>query len=222
MTTPKLSLSLFNCALLILFICWLVYAIEINFDLNFNKHGIYPGEWSGLLGVFFSPFIHGDAKHLLNNSMPLLVLFPLALYFYPFIRYRLLFLGILFSGLFTWFFGRPSYHIGLSGFIYVLFGFLTLSGLFRKQYRLIAVSFVVIFFYGQMLWYVFPVKEGISWEGHLGGFLVGCVYAFVYRDKKAIYKNDLPIEDEPIDFYFGKNGELIDLNPPEENVGEDL
>ena len=63
-----------------------------------------------------------------------------------------------------------------------------------------------------MLWYVFPVKEGISWEGHLGGFLVGCVYAFAHRNKKALYKNDLPIQDEPIDFYIGKNGELIDLN----------
>jgi hypothetical protein len=33
-----------------------------------------------------------------------------------------------------------------------------------------------------MIWYILPIKEEISWEGHLSGFLVGIIFAFIYRN----------------------------------------
>ena len=77
---------------------------------------------------------------------------------------------------------RKSYHIGASGIIYLLFSFIFFSGIIRKNYRLVAVSLMVIFLYGSMVWYVLPVKESVSWEGHLSGFISGLAMAFIYRD----------------------------------------
>jgi len=86
---------------------------------------------------------------------------------------KVLLFGILFSGLITWVIGRPSYHIGASGIIYLLASFIFFKGIFTKHYRLVALSLVVVFIYGSLLWYIFPMENGISWEGHLGGFLSG-------------------------------------------------
>ena len=160
---------------------WLVYWFEVKNGFNFNSFGIFPRTLKGLRGVLFSPFIHGDIKHLYHNSIPLFVLFFCLLYFYNNVALKVFLYGVLLTGLFTWIIARPSYHIGASGIVYLLFSFIFFSGIIRKNFRLVAVSLMVIFLYGGMVWYVLPVKEGISWEGHLSGFLVGLVFAFVYR-----------------------------------------
>jgi hypothetical protein len=48
---------------------------------------------------------------------------------------------------------------------------------------LIALSLVVAFIYGSMIWHIFPwsVEDTISWEGHLAGGLVGIVLSVCYR-----------------------------------------
>ena len=43
------------------------------------------------------------------------------------------------------------------------------------------LSLLVVFLYGSLVWGVFPVKEGISWEGHLWGAVIGFVLAIFYR-----------------------------------------
>jgi hypothetical protein len=32
-----------------------------------------------------------------------------------------------------------------------------------------------------MLWYIFPVKEKMSWEGHLSGFITGFIFALIFN-----------------------------------------
>jgi len=162
---------------------WIVFWFEMKYGYNFNKYGIYPRTFKGLRGIVFSPFIHGDIKHLYHNSIPLFVLLLALVYFYRRIALKVLIYGALISGFLTWLFARNSYHIGASGIIYLLFSFLFFSGVFRKNSRLIAVALVVIFLYGSMIWYILPVKEGVSWEGHLFGFLIGLTFAFIYRKK---------------------------------------
>ncbi len=160
---------------------WVVYWVELNYDLYFVKYGIYPRTLKGLRGVVFSPFIHGSLKHLFNNSIPLFILLTSLFYFYRRIAFKVLIYGTLIGGVMTWGIARESYHIGASGIVYLLFSFILFSGLIRKYFRLIAVSLIVIFLYGGMIWYILPMKEEISWEGHLSGFLVGLVFAFIYR-----------------------------------------
>lgn len=161
---------------------WLVYWFEVKFGFNFNEFGVFPRTLSGLRGILFSPFIHGDIKHLYHNSAPLFVLLFSLLYFYKDIAWKVFIYGTLLTGLLTWFIARRSYHIGASGIIYLLFSFIFFSGVIRKNYRLIAVSLMVIFLYGSMVWYLLPVKESVSWEGHLSGFLVGLSFAVFYKN----------------------------------------
>ncbi len=194
---------------------WIVFWFEMKYGYNFNKYGIYPRTFKGLRGIVFSPFIHGDIKHLYHNSIPLFVLLLALVYFYRSIALKILIYGALISGFLTWIFARNSYHIGASGIIYLLFSFLFFSGVFRKNSRLIAVALAVIFVYGSMIWYILPVKEGVSWEGHLFGFLIGLTFAFIYR-KKGLQKFKYPWEKEnyqPDDFdmMFDEEG---NFNPP--------
>ena len=192
---------------------WLVYWFEVKNGFNFNYFGIFPRTLKGLRGVLFSPFIHGDIKHLYHNSIPLFVLFFCLLYFYKNVALKVFLYGVLLTGLFTWIIARPSYHIGASGIVYLLFSFIFFSGIIRKNFRLVAVSLMVIFLYGGMVWYVLPVKEGISWEGHLSGFLVGLVFAFVYRSSgPQMHKYDWEKENyEPdaFDQRFDENGNFV-------------
>jgi len=190
-------------------IIWLVYLFEIYFGFNFNKFGVFPRTLKGLRGVFLTHFIHGDTKHLFNNSIPLFVLMSGILYFYREVALKELICGAFFTGFFTWLIARESYHIGASGIIYLLFSFILFSGILRKQYRLMAFSFIVIFLYGSMVWYVLPIKEGMSWEGHLSGFLVGFFFAVFYRNR-GIVEEEFQFSPSEIDFYFDENGNLVE------------
>ena len=204
------------------FSIWLVYWIEIKFGYNFTRLGIHPLKIEGLKGVLFSPFIHSNTSHLFNNSVPLGVLLAAIFFFYNKIALRILFLGTVFTGIFTWILATKSYHIGASGVVYMLFSFIFFSGIIRKHYRLIALSLIVIFLYGGMIWYIFPIKAQMSWEGHLSGFLVGLVLAILYR-KVGPLKKEYVYKETEFDALFDEDGnfappivinedELDDLN----------
>lgn len=180
---------------------WLIYYLEIKFEINFNRYGIYPQTLTGLRGIIFSPFLHSSIEHLFSNSIPLLVMLASLYYFYEGIATKVLLWGIFLTGLLTWSFARPSYHIGASGVVYFLVSFIFFSGVFRKYYRLAAVSLIVVFLYGSTVWYIFPVEEKISWEGHLSGFLIGFIFAFIFK------KNG----PQPEKFVFSHNPEFDEL-----------
>ncbi len=191
--------------LLLLSILWFVKLIEFSFDLSFASYGVNPLHWKGLQGVFFSPFIHGSFDHLYHNSIPLLVLTWALFYFYHRISWKVFFMIWLFSGIGTWLFGRPSYHIGASGVIYGLFTFLFFSGVFRKNIRLMALSMLVIFLYGSMVWGIFPgfsPEKNISWEGHSAGAISGFILAFFYRKEKAFEEVVEEEEEEDNDRFY--------------------
>jgi len=189
---------------------WIVFLIESKYNLYLTKYGLYPQTVKGLRGIVFSPFIHSGLKHLFNNSVPLFILMSALFYFYRQIAFKVLIYGALLSGLITWVIARPSYHIGASGIVYLLFSFVLFSGMIRKYYRLIAVSLIVIFLYGSMIWYILPIKEGVSWEGHLSGFLVGILFAIIYRkhgpQPAKYYWEDESLDDE--DYFLIENEHL--------------
>lgn len=200
---------------------WLIFWAEVRFGFRLNDLGVYPRTLSGLKGVIFSPFIHSSMEHLYHNSIPLLVLSMALFYFYRPIAWKVLVYGILLSGILTWLIARPAYHIGASGVIYVLMSFIFFKGVFAKYFRLVALSLLVVFLYGSMIWYVFPVKEQMSWEGHLSGLITGLLFAVIFR--KSIAKpfkyewerEDYNEEDDPFLKHFDENGNFI------ENISEE-
>ena len=177
----KFSNGVLMAPLIAVLAIWSIYWCELLLKVNFNDYGIYPRTMAGLRGIVFGPLIHGSLSHLFNNTLPLAFLLASLFYFYRNIAWRILGWGILLTGLITWAIARPSYHIGASGVIYLLASFVFFKGIFTRHYRLVAVSLVVVFLYGGMVWYIFPVKEGMSWEGHLAGSISGLILASVFK-----------------------------------------
>ncbi|WP_190809639.1 rhomboid family intramembrane serine protease [Flagellimonas sp. S3867] len=218
----KFSNGVLMAPLLAILSIWTVFWLELQFGTNFNEYGINPREIIGLRGIAFSPFIHGSLEHLYNNTIPLAVLISFLFYFYRSVALKTLVWGILISGILTWMIGRPSYHIGASGVIYVLASFIFFKGVFAKHFRLVALSLVVVFIYGSMIWYIFPIEEGISWEGHLSGFMTGLVLALMLKVKVPRHKKyhweqeDYNEENDPFLKHFDENGNFIE-GPPKES-----
>jgi membrane associated rhomboid family serine protease len=76
---------------------------------------------------------------------------------------------------------REAYHIGASGLVYGLVTFLFFSGVFRKDASSVALSLIVIFLYGGMLYGLIPNNSGISYESHIVGAIIGILIAFYFR-----------------------------------------
>ncbi|TDT47050.1 membrane associated rhomboid family serine protease [Maribacter spongiicola] len=222
----KFSNKVIAIPLLAMILIWGVYWVELSLGVNFNEFGIMPRTLLGLRGVVFSPFIHGSLEHLYNNTISLAILLSALWYFYRDVAWKVVLYGILLSGFLTWMIGRTSYHIGVSGLIYVLASFIFFKGIFSSYFRLVALSLIVVFIYGSMLWYIFPVKEGMSWEGHLGGFLTGLFLAKVVKaripptKKYEWEKEDFKEEDDLFLQYFDENGNFREL-PTEEDTDEE-
>ena len=200
-TEKKKILSTLFIPFLFLLLMWLVKVIEVNFQISLVSYGIFPQTIDGLKGILFSPFIHKDFTHLINNSYPILILGGMLFAIYRKIAIQLFVWLYFIAGFWLWIIGRPSFHIGASGFIYALASFLLVSGIIRKNPRLTAVSMLVIFLYGSMIWGLLPTKGAISWEGHLSGFIAGILVAIFYRKegpkpKKYQWEIDEEIEEK--------------------------
>ena len=187
---------------------WMIFFIDHFFNFDLNRFGIAPRTFLGLIGLFFSPFLHNDLSHIANNTIPLFIFTMALVYFYRDLSLKVLLFGALFSGFFTWIIGRSGNHIGASGLIYVLFSFLFFKGFFSKQYRLTALSFAIILVYGGMVWYVFPqpvaliANQDISWEGHLSGLITGLLFALYYKTPVYVSENRYDWQDADFDPQF--------------------
>ena len=121
-------------------------------------------------------------------------------YFYSEIAFRIFLLTYLLTGVLVWVGGREAWHIGASGLVYGMASFLFFSGILRKYYRLVALSLLVVFLYGEMVWGLFPgIYKNISWESHMLGFVSGIFLAVLYRNEgpqKPVYEWMEEEEDE--------------------------
>ncbi len=178
----RLYFSMFFPGVFLLFL-WLIFLFDHALNLNLVFHGLYPRKISGLQGILFAPLIHGGIKHIVANSLPLFALSSLLFYFYRNLSFKVLIICYLTTGMLVWIIGRPSYHVGVSGIIYGLAGFLFTSGILRKHLGLMAISFLVAFQYGSMIWGIFPIEDHVSWESHFSGLLTGVGLAWFYRNQ---------------------------------------
>ena len=196
---------------LFLLLLWVVKFFEISMEISLVEGGVYPRKGSGLQGILFSPLIHSDWKHLINNSMPAFLLSLALFYFYRDIAYKIWFLIYLIGGILLWSVGRQAYHIGASGLIYGLASFLLLSGLIRRVRSLIAISLLVVFWYGSMVWGLLPIDFEVSFEGHITGAVSGVILAVIYRDQGP----------EPEKSSLDEEEELSEDDPSEEDPSEE-
>lgn len=165
---------------------WLLEIVDLFIFRNaLNLYGIRPRNIIGLRGILFAPFLHGGLGHLMANTIPFLVLGWLVMLREVSDFFIVSVITILTSGLGVWLFGSAnSIHIGASGLIFGYFGFLLSRGYFERSATGIAFSLFVGVLYGSLIWGVLPIRNGISWEGHLFGFLGGILAARLLARRK--------------------------------------
>jgi membrane associated rhomboid family serine protease len=158
----------------------LMWGLEIVDQLMggaLNQFGILPRTEIGLRGILFAPFLHGSFEHLLSNTIPFVVLGWLVMLQRTSDFFIVTAIAMLVGGLGTWLFGAPALHIGASGVIFGYLGFLLMRGYFERSLISTIFSVIVGVLYGGLVWGVLPSQPGISWEGHLFGFLGGVLTA---------------------------------------------
>jgi membrane associated rhomboid family serine protease len=163
-------------------VLWLIHLDGAVFDLDLVPAGIYPRRLSGLLGIALAPLIHASFTHLLANSLPIIVIGTALLYGYPRSARRVLACLYAGTGLGVWLFGREAYHIGASGLATGMMFFVFTIGALRWDRRAIALSAIVFFLYGGMIWGVFPTDPQVSYESHFFGALLGVASAILFRN----------------------------------------
>jgi len=197
------------------FICllWIIKIFEEYTKIDLSFLGVYPHKISGLIGLITAPLIHADFSHLVSNSITLLVLMIFLFYAYTNSSFKVFFIVYIFSNLLVWLFGREAYHIGASGLIYGVLGFMFFVGLFRRDTKSIGLSLLVTFMYGGLVWSIFPSDPKISFESHLAGGIIGIICSVIFRKTDPLpEKYEWEYEDEDDDFEYIENKDDEYLN----------
>ncbi|MBK8836426.1 MAG: rhomboid family intramembrane serine protease [Anaerolineae bacterium] len=175
---PRLALLLGIVGLM-----WLLEIVDTLFlGQRLNSLGIHPRDLASLPNVLLAPFLHAGFTHLIANSVPFAVLggIILARSVGEFVGVSLVILTA--SGLGIWQIGGSNtVHFGASGMVFGYFGYLLFRGIFERSLPSIFIAVVVAAAYGSILFGVLPGQRGVSWEGHLFGFLGGALAAWLGR-----------------------------------------
>ena len=170
-------------------IFWVVELLDIFvFHHYLDQFGIRPHNLVGLRGILFAPFLHGGLGHLIANTIPFIILAWLVMLQETSDFWIVTVITMIVGGLGVWVFAHSnSLTVGASILIFGYLGFLLLRGYFQRNIASIALSLFVLFIYGGALWGVFPGRPGISWQGHLFGFIGGAIAAKLIAKEKHHY-----------------------------------
>lgn len=162
---------------------WLIFLGQYAGLVPTQLLGNRPQTMNGLIGIITSPLLHGSIEHLASNSLPLLVLLTALLNAYA--NVALLTVAIVYvgSGAVVWLTGSVgSIHIGFSGVVYGIAFFLISAGFMRKDKTSMGVALFTILLYGGLAEGFIP-KDGISWQSHAAGAILGMVAAYILQNK---------------------------------------
>ncbi len=177
---------------------WLIHIIQFFSDIDLRTLGVYPRSIDGLTGILTYPLIHGSWEHLFGNSVSFLILSAILFLFYKRIAVRCFILLYIFSGLGIWIIAPAgSYHIGASGIVYGMVSLVFWSGVFRRNIKSVVLALIILMMYAGYFAGIIPGKDGVSWQGHLMGALVGIALAWIYRKDVEDDEETEVIEEEP-------------------------
>ncbi|EMT6576758.1 MULTISPECIES: rhomboid family intramembrane serine protease [Providencia] len=178
-------IKLLACIVAIFIVVQLINSLMVG---GLTSFGIIPRTTAGLIGIFFSPFIHSNWGHLFSNLPPFIILSALLLH-RTIKAYLLASLFIIVIGGFAvWLLGRNAIHIGASGWVFGLWGLLIAQGFFRRNWVDIAIALLVLFYFGTMASGLLPTHLYISTESHIAGAIAGVIYAWLshhYHQKNS-------------------------------------
>jgi membrane associated rhomboid family serine protease len=196
--TSKHFINSLKFSVILTALLWIVHVYKYATNSPMAHWGIFPREVDGLIGIITAPFIHGSWEHLSSNSVPLFVTMTIIYFFYKRVAIPSFVLIHILTGAAVWLLGRSVYHIGASGVVYGLIAFIFGSGIFRRNIKSIILALVVTVLYSGYLQGVLPLKEGISWESHLLGGIVGLIVAWLMKgtiEKDEVHHDPWANED---------------------------
>lgn len=159
-------------------LCWLVFAVNnLLLHGHFDQYGIIPRHFGSLPGIIWAPFLHGSFKHLVANTLPLLILGGILCARSKVEFGSIAVAGTLLTGGLTWIFARNVSHIGASGLIFCFFGYIASLAYFRRTFSTLVLSAGCVLIYGGMLKGVWPTSTRVSWESHIAGLASGIMLA---------------------------------------------
>ena len=168
-------------------IMWVTEVVDTVLGGRLDSNGILPRSTAGLDGILWAPFLHGGFSHLISNTLPFAVLSGLVLlqgtrrWIYASI------IIVIGGGLLVWAFaiGSNELHFGASGWVFGLFGFIVVSAILERKLMSIGIGLVALFFYGSTILFGFIPRPGLSWEGHLFGFIAGIIAARILANREV-------------------------------------
>jgi membrane associated rhomboid family serine protease len=166
-------------------------------NMSLSNLGVEPRTWQGLFHMPSMLFVHATPEHLWNNVLAFFILTTTLFFFYYEIAIPVFLIMWIFSPIILFIIGRDNVHVGASVLIYAEFAFLFFSGIFRKNLNTKRISMAVGFVYGYTVWYMFPIEQQVSWEGHISGFLCGIVLAWYFRKQgpaEPVYRHEVEPE----------------------------
>lgn len=157
---------------------WAIESVDWVLGGALDSLGVQPWTTQGLVGIVFAPFLHGDFSHLLANTLGLIPLGLLTMARKQQDFWVVTVFTAITAGLGAWVFGSlDSVHIGASGVVFGYLGFLLGRGWYDRRPGPVALSILVAWLFGGMVWGVLPSGLPISWQSHLFGFLGGMFMA---------------------------------------------
>ncbi|MBP7273716.1 MAG: rhomboid family intramembrane serine protease [Saprospiraceae bacterium] len=184
-------------------VMFLIHIFQMLSYHELGYWGIYPREWVGLRGIFFAPLVHASISHLLSNSIPLLVVGTIIMYFYRSVAVQAFIMIYLLTGMAVWLLGRSVFHIGASGVVYGMVAFVFWNGVFRRNLKSVILAAIITLLYSGMFFGIMPNQEGISWESHLLGGLVGIFVSYYFKEE---------LETDELD----EEGDYVTLEQPKQ------
>jgi membrane associated rhomboid family serine protease len=183
---------------------WGIQLLNAGLGLDASPFGVRPRTLEGLAGILFAPLVHGDFEHLLQNSLPMLILGTAMLHLYPQASRVVLPAVWLGPGIAVWLFARGGVHLGASGLVYGLIAYVFTAGLIRLDRRALAAALAVAMLYGAAVWGVIPIQRSLSWETHLAAAVIGGVLAIVLR-----HRDPIPV----VRYEWEGRDDVVDLDP---------
>lgn len=151
--------------------------------LGLDQYGVRPRETDALAGILWAPFLHADVWHLIANSVSLFVLGWILSFSGRWLYLRVVAFTGLSAGSGAWLFGSGGMvHLGASGVIFGMLGFLIARGWVARRLHWTLISFLVTFVYLGSVFSLIKVDPRVSWSSHFWGFLGGVGLAWwMYR-----------------------------------------
>ena len=151
-------------------IMWLVEIVNALDSQRLDGDGIYPRSVGHLWGIFTAPFLHVGFPHLIDNTIPLVVMGAIIALRGAARLAILTLIVIVIGGLGTWLIG-PSHSVtvGASGLVFGYASYLLARGFFDHSRLELLIGAVVAVIWGGALLSSLVPHYGVSWQGHVSG-----------------------------------------------------